>query len=104
MGLHTFKALEGSCQSEMSDAISVLITGLAEDSPTVEVYLKPVSDYLRVNAKSFGIAQIYDLKGNVIKKEYITTLPFQMDVHELPSGMYLLRIPGSSKLSKFVKE
>jgi hypothetical protein len=95
---------EGSCQSEMSDAINFLVTGLGEDFPTVEVYPNPATDYLNVNTKTKGIAQISDLTGTIVWQADLTGRPFQINVSGLTNGIYLLKITRNPKTYKFVKQ
>jgi sugar lactone lactonase YvrE len=104
IGQFTVTTSEGSCQSKMSDAINVLITGLGDDFSTVEVYPNPVADYLNVNTKSSGIAQILDLTGAIVWEAQLTDQSFQVNVRGLANGLYLLKIPGSPQIHKFVKQ
>lgn len=102
-GRYSVKTLEGLCQSEMSDAIDFVVTGLNEGFPAVEVYPNPVSDYLHIHTRISGPAQISALTGAIVWKANLTGQPFQINVSGLANGLYLLKIPGSTKVFKFVK-
>jgi sugar lactone lactonase YvrE len=102
-GRYSVKTLEGLCESEMSDAIDFVVTGLNEGFPVVEVYPNPVSDYLNINTRISGLAQISALTGAIVWKANLTGQPFQINVSGLANGLYLLKIPGSTKIFKFVK-
>jgi streptogramin lyase len=103
-GPYTVRTSEGSCQSEMSDAIDVLVTGLGDDFPIVEVYPNPVADYLNIITKTNGMVHISDLTGAIVRIAYITSRPFQVNLNGLTNGMYLLKIPGSPHTYKIVKQ
>ncbi len=104
IGRYTIKTSEGSCQSELSDPIDVLVTGLDEDFSTLEIYPNPVVDYLNINTATSGIVLISDLTGAIVWKAHLINQPFQINISELASGMYILKVPGSVQTYRLVKQ
>ena len=77
--------------------------------PKYSIYPNPASDYLIVDMKTQRINsfQVYDIAGRVIKDEEINpTDNKNIDVSDLPIGIYLLRINTNSFIinHKFYKQ
>ena len=73
-----------------------LITGINEGKQLSEllIYPNPSSSYFNLSFKVEGEKQLflYDSKGSLVLNERLKTSPFQMDVSDLKSGMYFLKV------------
>lgn len=93
--------------NEYSTTISDKL-GLYETHPNIELilYPNPVNDLLYIQTKEYiKKAELYDLSGRIILV-FIGVENNQINLNELPSGNYLLRIQTEkgSKVEKIVKE
>jgi hypothetical protein len=74
----------------------------------VAVYPNPVIRQMTVNsgAKTHGLLTLYDLKGNVMMEESLSTGQTTLDLERLPKGIYLLKIKSGSNMimKKIIKE
>lgn len=73
-------------------------------SMAVEIYPNPASDFINVvNRTSYlGSIEVYNLVGEHVLSQASTNQLEQIDIVNLPTGMYLIIYPGGS--SKFVKQ
>ncbi len=64
------------------------------DEPMVSVFPNPAKDYIWVKADVAlpVVFEIIDLKGSVIKSEFIDSKNHQVDTSDLKSGVYLYRL------------
>ena len=65
-----------------------------EDDPYIGIFPNPVSSQLHIISKEDVITMmmIYDLYGREIKKQPVCAQEVEVEVSELPSGVYLLRL------------
>lgn len=98
-----------ACEDEISIPIQVETNPFVPDwEYNVSIYPNPATTTL--NLTSTGISDfelsILDITGKVIKTEKISDQTFTIDISDLASGMYMLRLvstDGASKIVKFVK-
>ena len=84
----------------ISDGIcSTLGLGMEEQEEETLLYPNPVSNRLRVEGANSSKYQVYDLLGRPVLQGVILD---EIDVSELPSGTYILRIGNESR--RFVKQ
>ena len=81
---------------------------VAEWEYNISIYPNPVTTSL--NLSSTGVTDfevsIMDITGKVIKSDRMLAQSFTIDVSDLSSGVYMLRLvsrEGSTKIVKFVK-
>ncbi|MBO7618269.1 MAG: T9SS type A sorting domain-containing protein [Bacteroidales bacterium] len=106
----TFGAEIGvGCDDETTQAIQVEINPFVQDwEYDVSIYPNPAITTLNLTSTAtsdFDIS-ILDVTGKVIKTEKMSDQTFTIDVSDLASGIYMLRLvsqDGASKIVKFVK-
>lgn len=93
-----------------------VVTGCYDDIfvgiPPVEqsafsLFPNPVSIVLNVTvSEPYTVARILDVSGRIITEQPISGLSFELDVHALPAGLYILETESEGKLARaeFVKE
>ena len=98
-----------TCEDEVTLPIQVEINPLVPDwKYEISIYPNPATTTL--NLSSTGISDfevsILDITGKVIKTDRMLNQTFTIDVSDLSSGIYMLRLvshDGASKVVKFVK-
>lgn len=77
--------------SEFSIARSQFeFAGIEENESEIRVYPNPCMDF--INIKSTGIIEIFDLSGKLVLETESNKEVFQIDLRELNSGIYLIKI------------
>lgn len=83
------------CISPMSTAISVVITGINEES-SIQIYPNPFKDQIQIDlpllsAKSYSLS-LYDIRGTLLKDQFIDKRSSVIQLKTLPIGSYMLLI------------
>jgi hypothetical protein len=81
----------------------------SEIGGTLAIYPNPVKDVLNVKTETmnFESVQIYDVKGRVVKDVIVNQNSSQLNVADLESGVYMIKIvtdQGLSTTKKFIKQ
>lgn len=81
-------------------------TGISELSyESLSVYPNPANDVLNFESKFNGSAEVIDASGRVVSSATVTNGQNRLDISELKSGIYLLRlISEQPSLTRFIKE
>ena len=69
----------------------------------IRVYPNPVKDYVIIDISEKTLTKIFDIRGVMIK----STSQQKIDISELKSGMYILKIDtqsGKSLIQKLIKK
>ena len=86
------------------------------DVTAIRVYPNPVTSTVNIavtlpNAKGRATVEVYDIAGRMVKSTSAVMVghePYRLDVSNLPSGIYLLRVatesPAAVRVVKLVKE
>ncbi len=62
-------------------------------NPDIKVFPNPATHYIKLNdTEGVGSVEIYNLLGRKVRSYNSVTTDTQMDVEDLPRGMYLVRI------------
>ena len=70
-------------------------------------YPNPVSDIVMIeSATSVNRYEIYDVKGAVVRSEAVDSNSFEINVNNLPSGIYFIKIAseGMIQTKRFIKK
>lgn len=80
--------------------------GVAERTNTITVYPNPVVETIRINNAEEAHVAIYDMKGQQVKLVEYANANTMINVSDLSSGVYFVKIASGSKVNtvKFVKE
>lgn len=80
--------------------------GVAERTNTITVYPNPVVETIRINNAEEAHVAIYDMKGQQVKLVEYANANTMINVSDLSSGVYFVKITSGSKVNtvKFVKE
>ena len=75
----------------------------------LSIYPNPVSDFLTIEISAFttpGSLSITSLNGQELIKRQITEPKTQIDIANLPCGIYFVRLTGDKmvQMQKFVKQ
>lgn len=93
--------LGGYCRgftTQEYDAVS------SQESPEVQVYPNPAADLVHIDGIDAAEVQIYSVTGQLVKTVYSSN---EIDVSDLPGGIYLLRIKdgeGRSTVTRFDRQ
>jgi hypothetical protein len=92
----TFSISNGNCISPTNDVILL---------DNLQFYPNPVSDILNIinENEAIGTIQLFDLTGKIVLQDNFDNNQAQINIQELPKGMYLLKAEHS-KVVKIVKE
>lgn len=112
-GVYTVSVTHDNCTSELSDPVSMIVTGISEEvSGNVVVFPNPATTKLRLELKSpesnVGSITIIDIKG--LTKEVIHVQDHlrevEIDVSEYASGPYILSIKSKGGVFRqmFIKK
>ena len=90
------------CSSSQSNTINVsgtIISEILEDSPFY-IYPNPATDFLVFEAKSEGIAEIYNSQSKIIFQKKISDR-FVLNLNNIPKGFYLCRLRNDNNISYY---
>ena len=96
---YRLKQVDYDGQYEYTPVIMIDIQGVLSNNP--KIYPNPATDYLFVDVNEKTNCQIIDVTGKIIK-EYQLTKGTSIDISELSSGTYLIKI--GEKTQKFIVE
>lgn len=98
--------------SKQSNAIAVAIVcreSIASDDAYIQVFPNPVSDFLQVDLSKLNsgnaIIELISDTGNTINRYQVTDSTLQLDMTNLPSGLYFLKVQCENMIytERFVK-
>ena len=99
-------ACTDSTESDASTELCAYINvGIPTFTNNVNIFPNPVHSTLYVNAEGFKEASIYNMTGQRVYHNNITENNFQINVANLPAGVYFLRLIGNNTATKkFIKQ
>lgn len=99
-------ACTDSTESDASTELCAFINvGIPTYNNSVNIYPNPVNSTLHVNAEGFKEAAIFTMTGQRVYHNNITDNNFQINVANLPAGVYFLRLTGNDIVTKkFIKQ
>jgi len=112
--VYTITGSNGSCSSNSSKTLTVIMcTSILENSKdfNFKISPNPCSDYLEIsipvfNAEKKTVIEILNTLGQVIQSQTITDSVTQIDVKNLPKGIYFARLTSNNTLyiGRVIKE
>jgi hypothetical protein len=112
--VYTITGSNGSCNSSSSKTLTVIMcTSILENSKdfNFKISPNPCSDYLEIsipvfNAEKKTVIEILNTLGQVIQSQTITDSVTQIDVKNLPKGIYFARLTSNNTLyiGRVIKE
>lgn len=96
-------ASEGACANV---EIATGIISLPEISDALHIYPNPTSGRITIESAAEGHLTITDLNSQELMHQPISSQPVQMDLKNLPAGVYFLRFTSEKtvKVRKFIKK
>ncbi|WP_397363691.1 T9SS type A sorting domain-containing protein [Olleya sp. R77988] len=82
------------------DTPTLNITENQLDQNEFTIYPNPSKNnfiYIKSNTKTIGTIEVYDITGNILLKEYITSTSGQIDINKLSSGIYIVKLQNIYK-------
>ncbi|MFA8299131.1 MAG: lamin tail domain-containing protein [Hyphomicrobiales bacterium] len=81
-------------------------TGIEDINNTINIFPQPANTFIQIEFKNDGNhnAIIYDLKGNAVREIKETEFGNKINISDLKSGTYLLRITDDNANQKLVKK
>lgn len=100
--LYRVKLIHADGGVTYSDVVSVSATEGAE----VSIYPNPARQMLLVQSAFSAPVSILDINGKIVKECQLTAGKTQLNIEDLPAGMYLLTFPENMNAStlRFIKE
>ena len=96
------------CESDTSNVIYVVITGLNElsDNKNIYIYPNPVTDNIFIEAQQKATIEILNIQGQLIKTIAANSNKTNVDISALPSGVYIIEVKTEKGIAvkKFIKE
>lgn len=101
--------LDFFCSDTLISNCCFTITGIQNfdnDIPDILISPNPVIDILSVAAPAKSIIEIFNINGQIIKKEFIDNRSATIDMTDLLSGVYIVRVTTANEIvtNKFIKE
>lgn len=97
-----------ACDEESAPTTTLcayLNVGIKDYEKMISIYPNPVQDVLHVSADSYKEVSIFNMMGQQVYRQNITNNHFQINVSNLQSGVYFLRLEGeNSVVKKFIKQ
>jgi ELWxxDGT repeat protein len=92
-GTYTVQTFIEGCPSNLSEGVSLIVTGLENGADTFELFPNPIENKLNVNAPA-GLSEIIirDIIGRVTFHDKYTQPEISIDLSEVPSGIYLVEL------------
>jgi len=113
-GANLFRWTTEKMGCKASDEVIVVYTPTmsAKDKmdTQIKIYPNPVSDFLSIEMSTIDMKNtsltVFDINGRKLKQQNITSTHTQLELRNLPAGVYMLRIQQKEgeKMLKFVKE
>jgi hypothetical protein len=80
-----------------SDDIIVSERNISRDNE-LHIYPNPATDILRIDSPSeIKLIRLYDIQGHLLSEISCNSKNFEIDLHILPAGIYILRVVTSEK-------
>ncbi|MGM0582035.1 MAG: T9SS type A sorting domain-containing protein [Bacteroidota bacterium] len=96
---------ENGCSLEESYTVGGVTSNDKSLSNSILIYPNPAKDILQMeHSHSSKELSIYDAKGKFLKKVSTEGTQTEINVSQLPSGLYFVRADGASQLHRFVKQ
>ena len=94
--------------TKIKDSVLVL-TGIAEPvniKSEINIYPNPGKDHIIVEPAPMGILSLFNITGQELLKEKITTEKTQINISDLPSGIYFVKVQTKDEITvkKVIKE
>jgi hypothetical protein len=111
-GVYQVSASNGSCNTTLSEALTVIITDVKESGLPVQLKVYPVPAREAINIQLSGVeddevaeVMVIDMSGRVIARQKIRGKESTLIIEEYPVGDYFLRVTNQAYLlhSRFVK-
>lgn len=91
--------------SSNCSSVYVGVDEAEQEQGILALFPNPTSDILRFNAAVNGQAQVFDMTGRMVVSQAVVAGNQQLDVAQLPSGTYVLRVIGESVATAlFIRE
>ena len=89
------------------DSVNIGVTEL-DNEENIQVYPNPVENELRITNYELGIKEVklYNVMGEMVLKKEIKNKEIEIDVGDLPKGMYFLQVKNEKGIfnKKIIKE
>jgi len=96
--------VEGASERTFSNFVE-LITGINEiEAKDVQIYPNPASDFVNLNGVNGATVTIHNMIGAVVHSENILSETARINVGDLPTGNYILRITDPNSEKQLVKK
>lgn len=98
---------DDACLLYIDDVVLTYNVGINEPlNKNVSIYPNPVSNVLHITANGYNKMKIINFLGQVIISENVSTANFEVNVSNLISGVYFVRLEGENGTitKKFVKK
>jgi hypothetical protein len=97
-GCNSFAEVEAACAAVSVEDIN--------NHNLVSIYPNPASDELTIESPATGVLSILNLNGQQLLIQEITGPKTQLDISNLPFGVYLVKLVGEKgvQVGKFVKQ
>lgn len=90
-----------TCVSDFSNVVEENCVGINEnkDEPDICIYPNPASDLIRIESPvTLQLVTIYDVHGSMILRKSISNKSIEIEVKDLPPGLYLLMFQTDNQL------
>jgi uncharacterized repeat protein (TIGR03803 family) len=108
-GVYTVKVTVDNCSSELSAQLPLIVTDVMDTRESkIRLYPNPTTSHLTVELPSdnnFYTLQLFHSDGSRMLQSETTHQTVEWDVHELPTGLYIVRVQhlGRTEHHKFIK-
>jgi hypothetical protein len=107
-GLYTVKATVDNCSSELSNEVSLIITGLESVESKIKMYPNPAISHLTIELPSHSnlhILQLLRSDGSVLQTLETMQQTVEWNVDGLSTGLYIVRVKhlGKTEYHKLIK-
>lgn len=114
VGIYTLKITADDCSSELSEQLTLLITGTGENASgkAITLYPNPATDEIMVDLSAVGnhvpvTVDVYDLNGRKTETRSATGGKLMViDIRNYSRGNYLVKVTGQNKIisRQFIKD
>jgi PKD repeat protein len=98
---YTVSAVQGSCSTSQAFTLTVnKCTGVSEqeDSLQVNLFPNPAKEHISLQVQSTANLRVLALDGKLVKQQALQTGTSDVDVTQLPAGMYIFEISDGTQM------
>ncbi|WNB18465.1 T9SS type A sorting domain-containing protein [Marivirga arenosa] len=96
---------ENGCNIEKSFTIGGVTANAETLSKAISIFPNPAKDIIQIEYdEEVKLIQLYDVRGKILNEMNLDGSKSEINVSQLPAGLYFIKMDGDNQLYRFIKE